>query len=180
MKSIVSYQERGIGGSNMYRGNCSPRLIQDLIKQFKPASISDYMCGSNTTRDVATALGLNSFTYDLNQGYDLISDPILERNDFIFHHPPYWDIIKYSGNMYGDPDARDLSRILDYNEFIKVLNELIIKQFASLKTNGHMAILVGDIKRKGKLYSMVMDMIKPGTLVNIVIKAQHNCMSEKR
>lgn len=31
LTSIVSYPERGTGGNNRYRGNCSPKLIEDLI-----------------------------------------------------------------------------------------------------------------------------------------------------
>lgn len=53
MQSIVSYQDRGIGGNSHYRGNCSPRLIEDLIDFYKVKNISDYMCGSGTTKDVA-------------------------------------------------------------------------------------------------------------------------------
>ena len=44
LMSIVSYPERGEGGDNRYRGNCSPRLIEDLIRFFKPKEICDYMC----------------------------------------------------------------------------------------------------------------------------------------
>lgn len=51
LTSIVSYPERGAGGNNRYRGNCSPKLIEDLIGFFKPAEICDYMCGSGTTQD---------------------------------------------------------------------------------------------------------------------------------
>ena len=29
LTSIVSYPERGTGGNNRYRGNCSPKLIED-------------------------------------------------------------------------------------------------------------------------------------------------------
>lgn len=36
LTSIVSYPERGTGGNNRYRGNCSPKLIEDLIGFFKP------------------------------------------------------------------------------------------------------------------------------------------------
>lgn len=38
---------------------------------------------------------------------------------------------------------------------------------------------MGDIKKKGVLYSMLSEIIKPGTLENIIIKAQHNCFSDK-
>ena len=53
LTSIVSYPERGIGGNNRYRGNCSPKLIEDLISFFKPSEICDYMCGSGTTKAAA-------------------------------------------------------------------------------------------------------------------------------
>ena len=43
---VVSYPERGRGGNSRYRGNCSPKLIEDLIDHFKPMEICDYMCGS--------------------------------------------------------------------------------------------------------------------------------------
>ena len=46
LTSIVSYPERGSGGNNRYRGNCSPKLIEDLIAFFKPEEICDYMWGS--------------------------------------------------------------------------------------------------------------------------------------
>ena len=51
--SIVSYPDRGEGGNNRYRGNCSPKLIEDLIDYFGIQDICDYMCGSNTTGDTA-------------------------------------------------------------------------------------------------------------------------------
>ena len=41
LTSIVSYPERGEGGNNKYRGNCSPKLIEDLLGFFKPMEICD-------------------------------------------------------------------------------------------------------------------------------------------
>lgn len=55
LTSIVSYPERGAGGNNRYRGNCSPKLIEDLIGFFKPKEICDYMCGSGTTKAQPTS-----------------------------------------------------------------------------------------------------------------------------
>lgn len=179
MKSIVSYKERGIGGNSKYRGNCSPKLIEDLIKQFGIKDISDYMRGSNTTGQVAQRFNIKSNTYDLNCGFDLLNNDIKERNQFIFWHPPYWDIVKYSGNMYGNKALpTDLSQIRDYDKFVELMNYCMIKQFHSLENKGRMAVLLGDIKKQGKLYSMILDIIKPGTIENIVIKAQHNCWSD--
>jgi len=187
LTTIVSYPERGEGGNNKYRGNCSPKLISDLINHFKVAEICDYMHGSGTTRDAANSAGIKSNVYDLHSGFDLVNSEIPERSEFTFWHPPYWNIIKYSGVMYSatevqskygyDPKESDLSRIDSWDEFVKVMNHCMIKQFCALEKGGRMAVLVGDIKRMGKLYSMIFELVKPGTLEQHVIKAQHNCFS---
>jgi hypothetical protein len=58
------------------------------------------------------------------------------------------------------------------------MNYCMMKQFCALEKGGRMAVLVGDIKKRGKLYSMIFELVKPGTLENVVIKAQHNCFSD--
>lgn len=189
LTSIVSYPERGEGGNNQYRGNCSPKLIEDLIGFFHPAQICDYMCGSGTTKAAADNMGIASHLYDLHSGFDLMHCDIPERSEFTFWHPPYWDIIKYSGVMYNaedvkkrygyDPTQHDLSRIATWDEFVSAMNYAMMKQFAALEKGGRMAVLMGDIKKKGRLYSMIAEIAKPGTLENIIIKAQHNCVSDR-
>lgn len=188
LTSIVSYPERGEGGNNRYRGNCSPKLIEDLIGFFKPDMICDYMCGSGTTAAAAGRMGVESRCYDLHSGFDLMNSEIPERPQFVFWHPPYWDIIKYSDVMYRaaeverkygfDPRSFDLSRIPDWKKFVEAMNYAMMKQFCALEKGGRMAVLVGDIKKKGKLYSMLFELIKPGTLENVIIKAQYNCFSD--
>ena len=188
LTSIVSYPERGVGGNNKYRGNCSPELIKDLIRHFKVREICDYMCGSGTTSDAANDSGIVSKTYDLHSGFDLLNHDIPERPGYIFWHPPYHDIITYSDSMYSaaevqarygyDPKKTDLSCIPNWESFVKAMNYCMMKQFCALEKGGRMAVLVGDIKKRGKLYSMIFELIKPGTLENVVIKAQHNCFSD--
>ena len=81
LTSIVSYPERGEGGDNRYRGNCSPRLIEDLLGFFRPGEICDYMCGSGTTKAAADKLGVGSHLYDLRDpgapGVHLLASSIL-------------------------------------------------------------------------------------------------------
>lgn len=188
LTTVVSYPDRGTGGSNKYRGNCPPKLIADLIAHFHPREICDYMCGSNTTGDAADGMGIISHTYDLHSGFDLLNCDIPERPQFIFWHPPYWDIIKYSDVMYRaadvqrqygyDPRQSDLSRIPTWDAFVKAMNYCMMKQFCALEKGGRMAVLVGDIKKKGKLLSMLFELTKPGTLENVIIKVQHNCVSD--
>lgn len=189
LTSIVSYPERGEGGNNRYRGNCSPKLIEDLIGFFNPKEICDYMCGSGTTKAAADKKGIRSHLYDLHSGFDVMHCDIPERPEFIFWHPPYWDIIKYSDAMYKasdvqqkygyDPKKLDLSRIENWDDFVTAMNYAMMKQYTALESGGRMAVLMGDIKKKGKLYSMLAEIVKPGTLENIIIKAQHNCFSDQ-
>lgn len=190
MNSVVSYPDRGIGGNNLYRGNCSPQLISDLILQYHVSYISDFMCGSGTTEDVAKVQKIGYQCYDLNRGFDLINHDIPNRSEFIFWHPPYWDIITYSDVMYKasdieknygfNPIVSDLSRIKSWDSFVRVMNECMIKQFQSLEKGGRIATLVGDVKKRGRLYSMIFEIAKPGTLEQCIIKRQHNTLSSRK
>lgn len=193
MESIVSYPDRGAYGRNDYRGNCSGLLIKDLIGQYHLRGLSDFMVGSGTTEDVIREAGLRGSFADLNRGFDMMSMDIPERAENIFWHPPYHDMVVYSGKQY---DARaveratglpadtiladDLSRCSSWEEFVRKMNYCMMKQFSALEKGGRMFVLVGDMKRRGKLYSMIRELICPGTMENIIIKAQHNCWSERQ
>lgn len=193
MESIVSYPDRGQYGRNSYRGNCSGLLIKDLIEQYKLQGLSDFMVGSGTTEDVVREAGLRGDFADLNRGYDMMSMDIPNRAENVFWHPPYHDMIVYSGKQYNIQNveqqtglsaetilADDLSRCASWEEFVKKMNYCMMKQFAALEKGGRMFVLVGDIKRRGKLYSMIRELICPGTMENIIIKAQHNCWSDRQ
>lgn len=86
MKSVVSYPDRGPYGNNKYRGNCSGHLVEDLIRQYKLKSMSDYMVGSGTTEDVCKAYKLPGTFLDLNRGFDMMTMDIPERAENIFWH----------------------------------------------------------------------------------------------
>lgn len=193
MESIVSYPDRGSYGRNSYRGNCSGLLIKDLIKQYKLQGLSDFMVGSGTTEDVVREAGIRGDFADLNRGYDMLSMDLPNRAENIFWHPPYGDMIKYADSQYKAVDVEaktglsaetirkhDLSSFQDWSEFVKWMNYCMMKQFTALEKGGRMFVLVGDMKRKGRLYSMIRDLICPGTMENIIIKAQHNCWSDRQ
>lgn len=198
--TICSYPDRGNKwGNNKYRGNCSGRLIMDIVetpcyhildKNGKAVqSLSDYMVGGGTTEDVCRDAGVPGTYLDLNRGFDMMSMEIPERPDNIFWHPPYGQMIVYSDKMYKaddiiarygfDPRVNDLSRAKDWQDFVNKMNYCLLKQFTALKKGGRMFVLMGDWKQKGKLYSMLCDIVKLGTLEQIIIKAEHNCWSDK-
>ena len=88
---------------------------------------------------------------------------IPQRSEFTFWHPPYWNIVKYADGQYSakeiiqkygfDPRENDLSKIQAWEDFVKMQNYCMMKQYAALERGGRIAVLMGDIKKKGKLYS---------------------------
>lgn len=182
MQTIVSYPKRGKWGDSSYSGNCSGYLIKDLLEYFRPNKVYDPMAGSGTTGDVCEDLGISYMQTDLNPNYggiDILNDDVPTISDFIFWHPPYHNIYKYSGREWGNNlDNRDISRTNNYHKFIKQINKIQAKLIRSLKTGGRIAILVGDITKGGNFRSMQKDMQWYGKPEKIIIKAQHNYSSK--
>lgn len=92
----------------------------------------DPMSGSGTSQDVAEKLHISSVLYDLNPhppkgigNWNALKDEVMHSADLIFFHPPYHDIIRYSGNMWGRPHEDDLSRCENYEDYIEKLNYVI-------------------------------------------------------
>jgi len=172
--SILSYPERGPYGDNNYRGNCTGYLLKDLFQYFNPKTVLDPMEGSGTTRDVCKELGIEYTGFDLKEGHDLTGLTITKEYDFIFFHPPYWDAVKYSD------DKNDLSNC-SYKEFENKLKICLETLSSCLSDNGHLAVLIGDRRKKGNyypLFKIVLDYLDERlSLKNILIKQQHNVRS---
>jgi hypothetical protein len=172
-------REEGIsGGSAKWRGNHPPTLSKALFEFLRPKMVADPMCGSGTTGDVARQMDIPCWQGDLHQGFDLLKDEIPVHADLVWVHPPYHDMVVYSGKVWGtQPATNDLSRCPDYGSFIKGLNQAHYNAYQALRPGGHLAILVGDLKRKGKLYPIQRDMTWYGEPVQTIIKLQHNVWS---
>lgn len=184
MDSIISYKERGNYGDSYYRGNCSGYVIKDLILQFfpnaKPKKFIEVFSGGGTGKDVAKELGIrNSMHLDLNNGWNALADEIPSGADFIFSHPPYWNIIKYE-NQRNEYSESDLSNDMPYEEFIQKLDIVNEKIYYSLINGGRHATLIGDVRKNGKYYSIIKDMKWFGELESHIIKVQHNCLSDRK
>lgn len=190
--TLFSTPKRGVGGKSSYRGNCCPQIIEAFINQYDMSYLSDYAIGGGTTIDVCKKMGVKGFWSDLRLGFDLINNEIPDCPENIFYHPAYWNMnnkIIYSNTEYDwkevkekygyDPRETDLSQAPTWEKFVKMMNYTVMKQFAAMEKGGRMGILMGDIKSKGKLYSMLFEIAKPGTVEQVVIKQQHNCVSDK-
>lgn len=183
MTSLVSYPNRcPLWGDARYRGNCDGRLFKDLVLRYTPRSIADPMMGSGTTRDVVHGLNqllpepIRYWGSDLRQGFNLMTTDLPGEYDLVWVHPPYWNIIRYSD------DANDLSTAERYEDYRHMLAVSLRRCSAALVPGGRLAILIGDVRRRGKYTPIVRDVLRMepvlGELRSVIIKAQHNCRSD--
>lgn len=198
LTSFMAFPERGEGGKNTWRGNCSPKVVEGIAKyvidtkKYYGKDVSNFtlldpMSGSGTSETAANNLGIRSVLYDLNPNpacgkgnWNALRDDVEDSADMIFFHPPYDQMVVYSGNMWGKPHPDDLSRCANYKEFIEKLNFVIKKLYMALRKDGRMAILVGDIRSRGEFHSMQNDMMKIGDYESFIVKSQFNCVSDSR
>ncbi len=61
-------------------------------------------------------------------------------------HPPYLDALRYTEAVEGD-----LSHLSDENLFVSAMRQILTSAKQWLKSGGIFALLIGDIRRKGKL-----------------------------
>jgi len=108
------------------------------------------MLGSGTTRDVVEGLnrfkkaGIEFWGSDLKQGFDLTQQDLPGRFDFVWIHPPYWNIIRYSNQ------SADLSICSDYRQFRQLLMDCLKRCYQALLPGGRLAVLIGDVRRQGR------------------------------
>lgn len=94
-------------------------------------------------------------------------------------HPPYLNTLKYSANI-----MEDLSRIRNPYEFCKEMRTVAREVYSVLRRQGKCALLIGDVRRQGKLIPlgwMVMNefCLENFELTHNVIKVQHNDRSNQ-
>lgn len=193
--SILSYPNRGQYGASDYRGNCSGHIVRDLLEHYRPQVFVDPTLGSGTSADVVTELNnkgrsIEFFGLDLKNGFNLLKDSLSarikgRRADYVFIHPPYHSVISYSGrgNQWGTenhPD--DLSHCPTYENFLSKMGIVLQNIYDALSANGNYSILIGDLRKNGEYLSIQSDLIQlaPGKLDGVIIKAQHNCVSDRK
>lgn len=202
--TIWSFKERGKWATHKgdYRGNCPPQVPRNLILKYTEENdiVLDPFCGSGTSMIECKLLNRKGIGIDinidalklaksrLNFEYQTIYEPRLlranstnlqkiipnEKIDFIFAHPPYANIIKYSKDI-----EEDLSR-LNLQEFLNQMSLFSKECFRVLKKYKICSILIGDIRKNKNVIPLgfyVMNIfIQTGfTLKEIIIKEQHNC-----
>lgn len=93
-----------------------------------------------------------------------------ESFDLVLTSPPYWSILNKIDHKakqeriengvlhnYGDNDG-DLSRIEDYDDFLKSLSDIFESLSEKVRPGGHAVIIVGDFRHKSKYYMFHSDL----------------------
>ncbi len=194
--TVLSFSDRGPWGNNRYRGNCAGWIQASLIWKYQVKKLAELFAGGGTGSDVCKDMGVEYIGADLNPNpvranilvCDAITDEVPDEfrdADMIFMHPPYSELIKipYAGSMYKDPTGKlsktDLGQ-MPWDVFMKMLNGIVMKYYSAMAPGAKMSILMGNVRRNGRYYSMLNDIVKPGELVQTLVKIQHNCMSNGR
>lgn len=180
LTTLVHEPIRGEGGVSAYPGNWGGSFVERILNWIKPRRVFDPAVGGGTSIDVCERLGIEIEGYDLNPhplkgvgGFDFRRDEPRRAPDLILFHPPYWNMYRYSGDVWGNrPDPRDVSSIESWGEFVRQMNTAVMHLWATLRIRGQMAVLVGDVARKGQLYAMQHEIVWPGTPVRTLIKEQ--------
>lgn len=185
LTSVVSYPKRcPHWGDARYRGNCDGTLFKELVLRYGSQRVADPMMGSGTTRDVIAGLNrtngsrIRYWGSDLRTGFDLYQQKPEGPFDLVWVHPPYFNIVDYGGG------EQDLSSEKNYQRFVTKLTVCLRNAYESLAAGGYLAVLVADVRCAGTYYPLGRDVMNMepclGSIRSVVIKAQHNCSSDRK
>lgn len=191
-QSVVSYPERGNDGDRRYRGNTTGKIVEDFLFTYhtdRGALFVDPMEGSGTSGDVARRLGIAYRGFDLKDGFDAtamdLRAQLPEEAGSAFLHPAYAGMIRYSGpgGMWGEAiHPADLSsKGKDVDAFVEMLQAVLQNVYAALRPGGVYAVLLGSWRVNGRYEHLPARMLSvaPGTLIDEILKIQHNCTSDR-
>jgi hypothetical protein len=146
------------------------------------------MVGSGTSVQVARDLGIQAYGFDLHSGFNVLKDRILEAVgrpcDLVLSHPPYHNMVVYSGKVWGraaHPD--DLSRCSREEEFLDKLTIALKNQRDATRRGGYYGVIIGDVRRGGEYSSYQANLVTrmpKQELRGVLIKQQHNVTSNVR
>lgn len=172
---LAMWEERGIipytiwdfqyrddyAGDKDFHGNCSPQIVEQCIWRFTKEEdlVVDPMVGSGTAVDVCKRYNREYIAYDIkpvrsditqcdSRKLPLSSDTV----DMIFIHPPYWNLVSYTGN--DGNKSGDLSKAPSLEAYLEMLREVFVECRRVLKPSKHMCVLIGDLVREGRFIAL--------------------------
>jgi len=115
----------------------------------------DPFAGSKAFEEAAKKLGVSVVSVDILWGVDARNLPFRDGEfDGCVTHPPYWKGVRFSD------DPRDLSNARSYEEYLEGLGKCVSEIHRVVKLNSFFVCVVGDYRKKGRLYPIHADLIK--------------------
>lgn len=172
-----------------FHGNSIPQIVENslLLYSKKRDLVLDPMAGSGTTLDVCRTFKRRCKAYDIyptRRGIEYCDarylEPVTDKTvDYIFLHPPYWELVEYSKNGESQNDLSTMS----YEEYLQNMKRVFGECRRVLKRGKVLTLLIGDLVTKGKyvpiaipLYNQLVSMkMQP---IGIAIKTTNNSRSQ--
>ena len=153
-------QRAEYAGSKDFHGNCPPQVVEQCVLRLtkKGDVVLDPMAGSGTAIDVCNLLNRKCIAYDIKPPEwrnDIVRNdsrkiPLDDNSvDMIFLHPPYWDMVYYTGDE-DEEKLSDLSRAPTLEEYLRMLKPVLQECYRVLKPKKYLCILLGDRIKEGK------------------------------
>jgi len=91
--------------------------------------------------------------------------------EYCITSPPYWSVLKSHGSeyqksrrdeallQYYSDDPRDLGNIEDYDRFMGTLQNVYNQVAEKLRSNGHLTVIVKNVKREQVVYPIAWDLV---------------------
>jgi hypothetical protein len=160
-------------GSSRFPGNCSATVCKQCLWRYTKAgdTVLDPMAGSGTLIDVAKALGRKFVAFDINpvpyrddiRAGDARRLPLENESiDFVFIHPPYWNMYQYS-----DPPVEGDFSAMKFEDFLEGIRDVFKETLRVLRAGRFAAVLIGDMRREMKFYDMPSEFSSIGRLVGL-------------
>lgn len=208
--TVWSFRQRGNWSAHdgRYPGNWSPQLVRNLLLEYtrKNELVLDMFLGGATTAIECVLLGRRFIGIDVSPyAISIARSKLAELQskvrrpipriflddarllthvsnssvDFACGQPPYLNTIRYTITK-----SDDLSHISDPDRFCCEMGKVARAIHRVLKPHRRCAILVGDVRRRGRLIPLGFGVMKTFSdsgfdLEQIIIKVQHNDSSTR-
>ncbi len=176
--SLWIIDKRDNSGNHLgdYHGNFIPQIPNQLMKRYTKEDdwVLDAFAGSGTTLIECRKLNRNGIGIDIDKDIlevakerstteigtselefinadsavvdlnNILVKNKIDKVQLIIYHPPYWDIIKFN-DLKGN-----LANLSTLDEFLDGFSKVIDNTAKYLERDRYLAIVIGDIYKKGK------------------------------